>query len=219
MSLVNDTAQVIPRLRGWLHAIASPVALVAGLVLIILAPTRPAGIAATVYAGTSVLLFTASAIYHRGRWTPAAKRVLRRIDHANVYLFIAGTYTPFGVLALHGRIRVIVLTAVWTAALLGATFRVLWLGVPRWLYVALYIALGWTAAFVVPELLHGAGVAAFTLIAVGGAVYTGGAVVYAMRRPNPSKKWFGFHEVFHLCTIVAFVCQYVATSLVVYRAA
>jgi hemolysin III len=194
-------------------------ALAAGLVLIVLAPTGPAAAAAAVYAATSILLFTTSALYHLGQWSPVVKKVLRRVDHANVFLFIAGTYTPFGVLALRGKTRSVVLSAVWSAALLGAAFQVLWPGVPRWWSVALYIALGWTAALVVPQLIRGAGVAAFTLIAAGGAVYTGGAVVYALRRPNPSPRWFGFHEIFHLCTIIAFGCQYIAASLVIYRAA
>jgi hemolysin III len=217
--LEDEAAHVTPRLRGWLHAATSPLALAAGLVLIVLAPTGPAAAAAATYAATSVLLFTTSASYHLGHWSPTVQRVLSRVDHANVFLFIAGTYTPFAVLALRGKTRVVVLSAVWSAALLGAAFQVLWPGVPRWWSVALYIALGWTAALVVPQLIRGAGVAAFTLIASGGAVYTAGAVVYALRRPNPSPRWFGFHEVFHLCTVIAFSCHYVAASLVVYRAA
>ncbi len=208
-----------PRLRGWLHAVASPLVLVAGVVLAALAPTASAGVAAATYAVTSVSLFTASALYHRGRWSPRVKLMWRRIDHANVFLFIAGTYTPFGVLALRGNTRIVVLTVVWSVAIAGAVFRVTWLSAPRWLYVPLYLGLGWTAAFVFPQLLRGAGVAAFTLIAVGGAAYTAGAVIYGLRRPNPSRKWFGFHELFHLCTIIAFICQYIAASLVVYRAA
>ncbi len=193
-------------------------ALVAGIVLVALAPTTPASVSAAAYALTSVSLFTASALYHRGTWSPPVKRALRRIDHANVFLFIAGTYTPFAVLALRGGVRIAVLAAVWSVAIAGAGFRIAWLAAPRWLYVPLYLGLGWTAALVFPQLLRGTGVAAFTLIAAGGAVYTAGAVVYGLRRPNPSRRWFGFHEVFHLCTIVAFLCQYVAASLVVYRA-
>jgi hemolysin III len=217
---VTETlAAMKPRLRGWLHAVTSPLALAAGLVLIVLAPTGLATLAAAAYAVTAVVLFTTSAVYHRGQWSPRVHALLKRWDHANIFLLIAGSYTPFALLTLRDEARVAVLAAVWTAAIVGAVFRVLWVGAPRWLYVPLYIGLGWTAAFVVPQLLSGAGVAAFTLVAVGGALYTLGGVVYALRRPDPNPRWFGFHEVFHSCTVAAFVCQYVAASLVVYRAA
>lgn len=208
-----------PKLRGWLHAVTSPVALAAGMVLIVLAPTPPATVAAVAYAVTSVTLFTTSAIYHRGNWSPAAERRLKRFDHANIFLLIAGSYTPFALLALRGDDRVAVLVAVWATALFGAAFRVFWVTAPRWLYVPLYIGLGWAAAFFIPSLLHGAGLPAFVLIVVGGALYTIGGVVYGLKRPNPSPRWFGFHEIFHTCTIAAFICQYIAASFVVYRAA
>jgi len=208
-----------PKLRGWLHAATSPLALAAGIVLIALAPTGPAAAAAAAFAVTSVVLFATSAIYHRGRWSPRVESVFKRIDHANIFLIIAGSYTPFAVLALHGAARVAVLSAVWAGAIVGVLFRVLWVGAPRWLYVPLYIGLGWAAAFVVPQLIHGAGVAAFTLVVVGGGLYTLGALVYGFKRPDPWPRWFGFHEIFHALTIAAFVCQYIAASFVVYRAA
>lgn len=208
-----------PRLRGWLHLVTSPLALASGIVLVVLAPTGPATAAAAAFAVTAVTLFTTSAVYHRGNWSPSVERWLQRADHANIFLLIAGTYTPFAVLALRGDTRIAVLAAVWSLALAGAVFRIAWVGAPRWLYVPLYLALGWTAAFVVPQLLNGAGAAAFVLVAVGGFCYTIGAVVYALRRPNVSPRWFGFHEMFHALTIVGFVCQYVAASFVVYRAA
>jgi hemolysin III len=208
-----------PKLRGWLHTVTSPVALAAGVVLIVLAPTGPAAAAAAAYAVTAFVLFTTSAIYHRGNWSPKAESRLKRFDHANIFLLIAGSYTPFGVLALSGDTRVAVLSAVWGTALLGVGFRVFWVNAPRWLYTALYIGLGWAAGFFVPQLIHGAGVAAFVLIASGGLLYTFGGVVYGLKRPNPSPKWFGFHEIFHACTVAAFACQYVAASFVVYRAA
>ncbi|HET6910461.1 MAG TPA: hemolysin III family protein [Mycobacteriales bacterium] len=207
-----------PRLRGWLHLVTSPIALASGLVLVILAPTGPATVAAAAYAVTAVALFTTSAVYHRGRWSPGVERWLQRADHANIFLLIAGTYTPFALLALRGDTRIAVLAAVWSLAAAGAVFRVVWVDAPRWLFVPLYIGLGWTAAFIAPQLLHGAGAAAFVLVAVGGFSYTAGAIVYALRRPDPSPRWFGFHEVFHAFTIVGFVCQYVAASFVVYRA-
>jgi hemolysin III len=208
-----------PRLRGWLHAVTSPLALASGIVLIALAPTGAGRVAAIAYAVTSVVLFTTSAIYHRGRWSPAAERRLKRMDHANIFLLIAGSYTPFAVLALTGDARAAVLSAVWGTALLGVAFRVFWVNAPRWLYVPLYIGLGWAAAFFVPQLLHGAGVAAFVLVATGGLIYTAGGLIYALKRPNPSPRWFGFHEIFHACTVAAFTCQYIAASMVVYRAA
>jgi hemolysin III len=208
-----------PRLRGWLHLVTSPLVLACGLVLIVLAPTGAATAAAIAYTVTAVVLFTTSAVYHRGRWSPRVEQWLKRLDHANIFLLIAGTYTPFAMLALRGDTRIAVLAAVWSLAVAGVLFRMLWVDAPRSLYVPLYIALGWAAAFVVPQLLHGAGVTAFTLMAVGGFLYTVGGVVYALRRPDPNPRWFGFHEVFHALTIAAFICQYVAASFVVYRAA
>jgi hemolysin III len=208
-----------PKLRGWFHTVTSPLALAAGVVLIVLAPSWPATAAAAAFAATAFILFTTSAVYHRGSWSPRVEGVLKRLDHANIFLLIAGSYTPFGALALSGGTRIVVLSAVWGTAILGVLFRVFWVNAPRLLYVALYIALGWAAAFFVPQLIHGAGVAAFVLIAAGGLIYTLGGVVYGLKRPNPSPKWFGFHEIFHACTVAAFTCQYVAASFVVYRAA
>jgi hemolysin III len=206
-----------PKLRGWLHAVTSPLALACAVVLIVLAPSWPATLAALAFGGSAVAVFTTSAVYHRGSWSPRVERWLKRADHANIFLLIAGTYTPFAVLALHGAIRVVLLTAVWSVALLGVAFRLVWVDAPRWLYLVFYLGLGWAATLVVPQLLHGAGVTAFVLLMVGGALYTTGGVVYGLRRPDPSPRWFGFHEVFHALTVAAFVCQYVAASLVVYR--
>ncbi|MFF0310804.1 hemolysin III family protein [Streptosporangium sp. NPDC004379] len=207
-----------PRLRGWLHTGALPVAIIAGYVLVALGPTLQARLAAAVYAITSGLLFGVSATYHRGTLSPRLERVLRRLDHANIYLIIAGTYTPFALLALDGPARVVVLAVIWTGAIAGVLFRVLWISAPRLLSTALYIALGWTAVFVLPQLLSGAGVAAVALVIAGGLLYTAGGVVYGLRRPDPSPRWFGFHEVFHAFTVAAYVVQYVAVSLVVYGA-
>ena len=208
-----------PKLRGWLHAITSPLALASAVVLIVLAPSWQATVAALAFGASAVAVFTTSAVYHRGNWSVRAERWLKRADHANIFVLIAGTYTPFAVLALSGTTRVVVLVAVWSVAVLGVAFRLLWVDAPRWLYLVVYLGLGWAASAVVPQLLHGAGVAAFVLLVVGGALYTTGGVVYGIRRPNPSPQWFGFHEVFHALTVAAFVCQYVAASLVVYRSA
>ena len=207
-----------PRLRGWLHLVTSPVSLVCAVVLVVLAPTGPATAAAAAFGITAAALFTTSAVYHRGHWSPSVERWLKRFDHANIFLLIAGSYTPFAVLALTGEVRIAVLASVWSIAVLGVAFRMLWVDAPRWLYLPFYLGLGWAAGLVVPQLLHGAGAAAFTLVAVGGACYTLGGVVYGLRRPNPSPRWFGFHEVFHALTVAGFTCQYVAASLVVYRA-
>lgn len=205
-----------PRLRGWLHAGALPVTLLAGFVLVTLGPTLQARLAAAVYAVTSALLFGVSATYHRGTLGPRLAELLRRVDHANIYLIIAGTYTPFALLAMEGAARIAVLSVIWGGALAGVLFRVFWIGAPRWLYTALYLALGWTAIFVMPQLLEGAGAAAVVLVAVGGLFYTAGAVVYGLRRPDPSPRWFGFHEVFHAFTVAAYLVQYIAVSIVVY---
>ncbi|GAA2267349.1 hemolysin III family protein [Nonomuraea roseoviolacea subsp. roseoviolacea] len=210
------TVAVKPRLRGWLHTGALPVTLVAGFVLVALGPTLQARLASAIYAITSGLLFGVSATYHRGTLGPRLAEVLRRFDHANIYLIIAGTYTPFALLALGGAARIAVLSVIWGGALAGVVFRVCWIGAPRWLYTVLYLALGWTAIFVMPQLLEGAGVAAVVLVAVGGLLYSAGAIVYGLRRPDPSPRWFGFHEVFHACTIAAYLVQYVAVSIVVY---
>jgi hemolysin III len=215
------TAAPVPRkplLRGALHAVAFPAALVAGLVLVALGPTQQARLAAAIYTLTSVLMFGVSAIYHRGRPSPRLTEVLRRFDHANIYLIIAGTYTPLALLALDGVTRDVVLSVVWAGAVLGVIFRTIWISAPRWLYVSLYIALGWVAVFVMPQLADGAGVETCVLLAAGGVLYSAGAVVYGLRRPNPSPRWFGFHEVFHSFTLAAYVAQFVAVSLVVYRA-
>ncbi|MBB5136548.1 hemolysin III [Thermocatellispora tengchongensis] len=209
---------VRPRLRGWLHTGALPVALLAGFVLVALGPTLQARAAAAVYAVTSGLLFGVSATYHRSRLGPRLTEFMRRLDHANIYLIIAGTYTPFAVLALDGPARVALLAGVWGGAVSGVLFRVLWIDAPRMLYTSLYIVLGWAAVFTLPQLVAGAGVAAVVLVAAGGVLYSAGGIVYGLRRPDPSPRWFGYHEVFHALTLAAYVAQYVAVSLVVYAA-
>src|SRR5664279_5047124 len=201
-----------PRLRGWLHLGAAPLALAAAIVLVCL-PRGAAEIASSsIYAVSAVLLLTVSAVYHRGRWSPPVLAALKRFDHANIFLIIAGTYTPFAVLLLEGGTRTALLAIVWTGAALGVGFRVFWVGAPRWLYVPAYIALGWVAVIYMPTFASHGGVAVMVLLAVGGLLYTAGGVVYGLRRPRLSTQWFGFHELFHAFTIAAFVCQYVAVS-------
>ncbi|WP_245929039.1 PAQR family membrane homeostasis protein TrhA [Murinocardiopsis flavida] len=205
-------------MRGWLHLGTAPVALAAGIVLVILAPTGLSRLASAVYAISSVLLFSTSAVYHVGRWSQRGVAVLRRLDHANIYLIIAGTYTPFVLLVLDGTLRSAMITLIWGGAIAGVVFKVFWLNAPRWLSTALYLAIGWVAVLFIPQLVHGTHPAAWILIAVGGLLYSVGAVVYGLKRPDPAPRWFGFHEVFHSLTIAAFVCHYIAVSFVVYTA-
>ena len=181
--------------------------------LIALAQGAPAKWASAVFMATSMLLFGASAVYHRFNWGPKAKAVLKRIDHANIFLLIAGTYTPIAVLALPPEKGVLLLSLVWTGALIGILFRVFWIGAPRWLYVALYLVLGWAAVMYIVDLFQ-ANAAMMTLVIVGGVLYTLGAVVYAMKRPNPWPGHFGFHEIFHVCTVLAFLCHWTACLLI-----
>jgi hemolysin III len=223
VQVAEGVADLKPRLRGWLHLASAPVTLAAGIVLVALSPTATTRAGSAVYAVCSVLLFTVSAIYHRGRWSPRVDAVLRRFDHANIFLFIAGTYTPFSLLLLHGTDRVVMLSVVWGGAVAGVAFRVLWVGAPRWLYTPIYIALGWAAVFFLPQLAEGSqrlgvglGTVVLALIALGGAFYTLGGVVYGFKRPDPWPRWFGFHEVFHTCTILAFTTHYVGLSLATY---
>jgi hemolysin III len=213
-------ADVKPRLRGWLHTYAAVASLVSGASLVAVSATlrgAEAGVSTAIYAATFTLLFGTSALYHRYPWQPAAHNLMKRADHSMIFVFIAGSYTPIAALALSDRAGGLVLGVVWTGALLGVTLKCLWPSAPRWLTVPCYVALGWVAVFVLPELLHNGGVAALVLTAIGGLVYTLGGVVYAIRRPDPFPRVFGFHEVFHLCTLVAAACQYVAIWLVVFQ--
>lgn len=215
---VGQIKEVIkPLLRGWLHLGVLPVALVAGIVLVSVAPTARARWACAVYALSVVLLFGISALYHRGRFSPHATAVLRRFDHANIFLIIAGTYTPFAVLLLQPSSARTLLAVVWGGALLGTALHLFWTHAPRWVYTPIYVMLGWVAIFYLVPFLHAGGVAVVVLLIVGGVLYTLGAVVYAAKRPDPSPRFFGFHEVFHAFTLAAFVVHYVAVSLVAYR--
>ncbi|MEU3748627.1 DNA-binding protein [Streptomyces venezuelae] len=207
---------VKPKLRGWLHAGMVPASLAAGIVLICLAGTPQAVLACTVYSVTAWLLFGTSAVYHLGTWGSLGEAVLRRLDHANIFLIIAGTCTPLAVLLLSPDQWSILLWIVWTGALVGIAFRVLWVGAPRWLYTPCYLALGWAPVRYLPDFLHNGGAAVVSLIVTGGLLYSAGAVVYALQRPNPSPRWFGFHEVFHALTVAAFTAHYIAISFTVY---
>jgi hemolysin III len=221
---VSETvADVKPQLRGWLHLGTVPLVIAAGIVLIALSPTPTTRIGSTVFVTSALVLFGVSALYHRGSWSPRTGSVLRRMDHSNIFLLIAGSYTPFALIFLNGTAEVVLLSVVWSGAVLGVLFRVFWTDAPRWLYTPIYIALGWAAVFFIPQFAAGVsntgvgvGIAALVLVAVGGLLYTLGGVVYGFKRPDPWPLHFGFHEVFHTFTVLAFVTHYVGVSLATY---
>jgi hemolysin III len=210
---VDAHVDIRPTWRGWIHAGTFPVAIAAGIVLIVLADGGAAKWASAVFMATSLLLFGNSALYHRFDWSPRTRAVLKRIDHANILLLIAGTYTPISVLALPPEKATLLLSLVWGGAVVGILFRVFWIGAPRWLYVALYLLLGWAALMYIGD-LFAANAIMMTLVLVGGLLYTAGAIVYALKRPNPWPGHFGFHEIFHVCTVLAFLCHWTAALLI-----
>jgi hemolysin III len=217
--VLGAVADLKPRLRGWLHAYAAALSILSGVALISVAATlrgHRAGVSTGIYALTVTLLFGTSALYHRRHWGPRGHAVMQRLDHSMIFVFIAGTYTPLAVLTLPRPSAVAVLTVVWCGALFGVALKSAWPAAPRWLSVPCYVGLGWVAVFVMPELLRNGGVAAFVLLIIGGVGYTVGAVVYGLRRPDPVPHVFGFHEVFHACTLVAAACHYVAIWLAVF---
>jgi hemolysin III len=204
-------------MRGWLHAGAFPVTIALGMVAVALPATLSARLAVGVYALSIAALFGTSALYHRTMWsTPRARSLMKRLDHSMIFIFIAGTYTPFALLVMPDDVAGVVLVLVWGGAAAGILLRMLWLHSPRYLIIPLYIGLGWVAVFVVPELAQTVGVAALVLIVTGGVLYSLGAVVYAVRRPDPSPKTFGYHEVFHACTLAAATCHYIAVIFAIY---
>jgi len=214
--VLEKLEEVKPRLRGWLHAATAPLTLASGVVLIALSPNASTRLGSSIFAASALMLFTVSAIYHRGTWSPRVWALLRRFDHANIFLLIAGSYTPFTLLLLEGRDRTTLLTLVWGGAACGILFRIFWTNAPRWLYVPIYVALGWAAVFYFGDFVANGGVAVPVLMAVGGALYTLGGLVYGVKKPNPYPIWFGFHEVFHTLTIIAFFTHYVGISIATY---
>ena len=197
-----------PRLRGWLHLGAVPVAVTLGVLLVIFAPPGRATLAAAIYAAAVVGLFATSGIYHRGRWEPAVRAWLQRVDHAMIFVLIAGTYTPICLLAIGGTTGTVLLVVVWSAAAAGAAVNLLPWRLPRWIGVAIYLLMGWAAVVAVPGLVAGIGIVPCLLVLLGGLLYTAGAVIYALRRPDPLPSTFGYHEIFHACTIVAAAAHY-----------
>ena len=205
-----------PKLRGIVHLVMSPLSLVAGLILITLANELRGRITLGIFTLTTVTLFTCSALYHRVAWNDKNKAIWRRIDHSNISILIAGTYTPFAVYLLQPNQTKTLLIVAWGGAILISLLRIFWLSAPRWLYVAGYISLGWAAVFYMPAFFNSGGVAIFILILTGGLLYSAGGVIYALKKPNFSISWFGFHELFHALTAAAFICHFVAAILTVF---
>ncbi|HEX5541404.1 MAG TPA: hemolysin III family protein [Micromonospora sp.] len=202
-----------PRMRGWLHAYAFFIAAVCGIVLCAIAASRPGWaplLSSAVYSLTVCGLFGTSALYHRRVWSERGYQIMRRLDHSMIFLFIAGTYTPFCLLLLPPGSAKVLLSVVWGGAGAGVALQMIWPHAPRWFSAPLYLALGWVAVAVLPDILREGGVTALVLLAVGGAIYSIGAVCYALRRPDPWPSVFGHHEFFHACTLVAAICHHIA---------
>ena len=204
-----------PRLRGVSHQWAFLAALVAGVALVVNAPSRRALAAAAVYAVALAGMFGASALYHRIDWRPRVSRWMRRLDHSMIFVMIAGTYTPIALLLLDGSFSRIVLGVLWGGAILGLVLKLVWIGAPSWLAALIYVTLGWIGMATLPQLVRLGGVGAVTLLAAGGVLYTVGAVVYARRRPDPKPAVFGYHEVFHVLVIAAAAVHFVAVAFFV----
>jgi len=211
--LEHAPAETKPTWRGWIHAGTFPVAIALGVILIVLADGAAAKASSSIFVASSLLLFGTSALYHRINWSPKVKAIFKRIDHANIFVLIAGSYTPITVLALPHDKSVLLLWLVWSGAGLGILFRVFWVGAPRWLYVPLYLVLGYAALIFIAD-FFAANAAMMTLILVGGLCYSVGAAAYGFKRPNPIPGVFGFHEIFHTLTLVAFLCHWTGILLV-----
>ncbi len=208
-----------PRMRGLLHAYGFFAAVGCGALLVGAAAARPgtAPVASTaIYSATACTLFAVSGLYHRRVWGERGYRAMRRLDHAMIFVFIAGTYTPLCVLLLDQAKATALLTIVWSGALAGAGLSMIWPSAPRPVFALLYLVLGWAAVVILPDLAEAGGMTALILLAVGGIVYSVGAVLFALRRPDPWPAVFGHHEVFHACTLVAALCHYIAIYLVVF---
>lgn len=212
---VRDAAALIekPRARGWIHLVATPLVLCAVIVAVAFPESLGQRLSVAVFGVSSVLLFGASAVYHRGNWSAGWYNFLKRLDHSNIFLLIAGTYTPIAVLVLEPARMQLLLTVIWSGAIAGILMRQFWLSAPRWVYVPVYVALGWVAVWFLPEFHALGGIALVTFIVIGGVFYTLGAIAYATKYPNFFPKTFGFHEVFHLYTVLAWVCHFIAVLI------
>ncbi len=205
-----------PTMRGVLHQWAAVVALAAGAYLVLASPNAEARIASAVYAFSIVGLFTVSAIYHRVNWQrPSARAWMRRLDHAMIFVMVAGTTTPIAAIVLEGGMRTTVLSVAWGMAGLGITLKLLWIGAPKWVSAAIYLAMGWAGFALFPKLVGDLGPWPAVGLLGGGVLYTAGAVIYAGKRPNPFPKVFGYHEVFHALVIAAAIAHYLVVALAV----
>ncbi|WP_296630269.1 hemolysin III family protein [Rhodoluna sp.] len=202
-----------PSWRGWIHTGVLPLVIAGGIVLIVLANGTPAKISSAIFFATSILLFGNSALYHRFNWKPKVKVALKRIDHANIFLLIAGSYTPITWLALPKEKALMLMIIIWGTALLGIGFRIFWISAPRWLYVPIYVGMGWAAIAYVVDFMN-ANAPMMILILAGGLCYTLGAVVYGLKKPNPIPGHFGFHEIFHTFTVLAFMSHWAGVLLI-----
>lgn len=211
-----STTAIKPMLRGWLHLGATPLVVIGGTVLIVLAPTLAGKVGAAIWLAGSVLLFGTSAAYHLGGWSPKLKQALRRWDHGNIFVFISATYTPMALTLLTPASATALLVLIWSVAVVGVVLQVFWPTAPRWLNVACYLALGWAGLGWLPAFWAAGGPAVVILIMVGGLAYSIGAVIYGRKRPNPWPKWFGFHEIFHALTVVAAACHFAAITVAVF---
>ena len=209
----HPEVRIRPRLRGVFHQYAFFASLASGTVIVLAAATTKASVAAAIYAASVSALFGVSALYHRITWNGPARRRMRRLDHAMIFLLIAGTYTPVGLLVLQGRLATVVLAVVWGGAVAGIVLELAWTTAPRWLGGTVYLALGWVAVVAMPQLFARLGMTGGLLLVAGGLVYSAGAAVYALRRPDPVPLVFGYHEVFHLLVIAGVAAHFLAVSL------
>jgi hemolysin III len=207
-----------PLLRGALHGVAFGAALAVGALLVVFSRESRV-LPATVFAASAAVMLGTSTLYHRVTWSPNARLWMRRADHAGIFLLIAGTYTPIALISLSGAWSTTVLALVWAGAAAAAISKFCWVAAPGWVSAGLGLALGWVGVLVLPQFAHREGIAPVILLAAGGLAYTAGAVVYAMKRPDPVPRIFGYHELFHALTIVALACQYVAVAFFVVRVA
>lgn len=213
---MSEAALVKPRLRGVSHQWAFFVSVVLGAVLVLQAPGGSPKVASAIYAFSVTGLFGASALYHRINWRSlAARRWMRRLDHSMIFVLIAGTYTPFAALVLDGTLATVILVVVWAGAAAGIVLKLVWIDAPKWLIAVIYVALGWVAVAAFPAMLDQLGITPTAMVAAGGLLYTAGAVVYALRRPDPSPEVFGYHEIFHALVIAAAALQYAVIAFFV----
>ncbi len=220
--LVDGVARALtkPRFRGWIHVYSAGAAVAAGASLVAVSwavSSTRAGLATLLYTAATVVMFSVSATYHRVQWKSAtAQKWMKRADHSMIFVFIAGSYTPFALLAMPPEAGRMVLSIVWGGALAGILLKMCWPFAPRWVGVPLYLLLGWVAVWYTGTILHNAGVAAMVLLFVGGALYSIGGILYAFKWPDPWPSTFGYHEFFHACTAIAAICHYIAMWFVVF---